>query len=258
MAYLLNHFYPYEDPSIGIDGDIMDVVCSCLKMFYPNNIEKQTNIMMTDLAMYTTKEGSFGKTQSIKECVVNNKKYDPVQWWSLFGHQTPDLQWVAKTILALTTSSSWCERNWSTFERIHTKKRNRLDVDRLNNLVYVQFNAKLINKKKRLKNKELNKDVLLASDNDASNAQGWMVEDGDKGVEPDSELSLQMVDKVTGADGMTQPQRSARVQKPERTLEEEFEFEDELVEEDDFDFESDEEQVLETYGEEQEELDTWS
>ncbi|KAK2634767.1 hypothetical protein Ddye_029559 [Dipteronia dyeriana] len=79
MAYLLNPFYLYEDPSIGTDGDIMDA--------------------------------------------------------------------------------------------IHTKKRNRLDVDRLNNLVYVQFNAKLINKQKRLKNKELNIDVLLASDSDASNAQ---------------------------------------------------------------------------------------
>ncbi|KAK2652825.1 hypothetical protein Ddye_012681 [Dipteronia dyeriana] len=81
----------------------------------------------------------------------------------------------------------------------------RLDVDRLNNLIYVQFNAKLINKQKMLKNKELNIDVLLASDSDASNAQGWTVEDGDEGVELDPELSLQMVAEATGADGMTQP-----------------------------------------------------
>ncbi|CAN6999504.1 unnamed protein product, partial [Brassica rapa subsp. trilocularis] len=42
-------------------------------------------------------------------------------------------------------------RNWSSFEGIHTKKRNRLDVNRLNNLVYVQFNAKLFNKKKQIR-----------------------------------------------------------------------------------------------------------
>ncbi|KAK2645550.1 hypothetical protein Ddye_020745 [Dipteronia dyeriana] len=124
MAYLLNPFYLYEDPSIGTDGDIMDT--------------------------------------------------------------------------------------------IHTKKRNRLDVDRLNNLVYAQFNANSINKQKRLKNKELNIDVLLASDGDASNAQGWIDEDDDEGVEPDSELSLQIVDETTGADGMTQPQRSARVKKTQK------------------------------------------
>ncbi|TXG61020.1 hypothetical protein EZV62_012383 [Acer yangbiense] len=62
--------------------------------------------------------------------------------------------------------------------------------------------------------------------------------------------------EAIGADEMTQPRRSARVQRPKRTLEEEFESEDEPVEEDDFEFESDKEQVLETYGEEQEELDT--
>ncbi|KAL5759798.1 hypothetical protein ACOSQ2_018636 [Xanthoceras sorbifolium] len=42
------------------------------------------------------------------------------------------------------------------------KKRNRLDVSRLNNLVYVQFNAKLSNKQKRAKEKDL--DVILAKD----------------------------------------------------------------------------------------------
>ena len=77
MAYLLNPFYLYDDPSIGNEGDIMDAVCSCLEIFYPNDFEKQTNIMMTDLAMYTTKEGGFGKIQAIKACEINNDKYDP-------------------------------------------------------------------------------------------------------------------------------------------------------------------------------------
>ncbi|TXG65849.1 hypothetical protein EZV62_007124 [Acer yangbiense] len=57
--------------------------------------------------------------------------------------------------------------------------------------------------------------------------------------------------EAIGADEMTQPRRSARIP---RDLEEEFESEDELVEEDNFEFESDEEQVLEGYGEEQDEL----
>ena len=33
--------------------------------------------------------------------------------------------------------------------QIHTKKRNRLDVNRLNSLVYVQFNARLFDKQKK-------------------------------------------------------------------------------------------------------------
>ncbi|KAL5844349.1 hypothetical protein ACOSQ4_010307 [Xanthoceras sorbifolium] len=57
-----------------------------------------------------------------------------------------------------------------------------MDVDRLNNLVFIQFNSKLMNKQKKLMDKEANIDVLLASNGNASNAQGWMVDDGPKGV----------------------------------------------------------------------------
>ncbi|XP_073053848.1 uncharacterized protein [Primulina eburnea] len=67
--------------------------------------------------------------------------------------------------------------------RIHTKKRNRLDTGRLNNLVYVQFNAKFINKKRSQEEKGL--DVLLASE--ATMAQGWIVDGGDEGVETNVE-----------------------------------------------------------------------
>ena len=101
--------------------------------------------------------------------------------------------------------------------------------------------------------KEANIDVLLASDGDASHAQGWIVDDGDEEVEPATGLTWQLVDEATGANEMIQLRRSARIP---RDLEEEFESEDEPVEKDNFEFESDEEQVLERYGEEQDELDT--
>lgn len=59
------------------------------------------------------------------------------------------------------------------FLQIHTKKRNRLDVNRLNSLVYVQFNAKLFNKQKRIKDKDV--DVIL-EDGDESKAEEWLVD----------------------------------------------------------------------------------
>lgn len=57
--------------------------------------------------------------------------------------------------------------------QIHTKKRNRLDVHRLNRLVYVQFNAKLFNKQRRVKDKNI--DVIL-EDGDERNLEEWIVE----------------------------------------------------------------------------------
>ncbi|RWR88570.1 hypothetical protein CKAN_01759400 [Cinnamomum micranthum f. kanehirae] len=39
--------------------------------------------------------------------------------------------------------ASGCERNWSIFEHIHSPKRNRLEHQRLNDLVFVYYNLKL-------------------------------------------------------------------------------------------------------------------
>nr|KAJ0217464.1 hypothetical protein LSAT_V11C300106260 [Lactuca sativa] len=72
-------------------------------------------------------------------------------------------------IISLTSSSSGCERNWSMFLQ---KKRNRLEASKLNNLIYVQFNAKKMEKNQ--KRKDRNIEVLLA--NDSLSAQEWIVD----------------------------------------------------------------------------------
>ncbi|RZS00607.1 hypothetical protein BHM03_00030351 [Ensete ventricosum] len=68
---------------------------------------------------------------------------DPVEWWIQFGGDAPHLRKVAIRILSQTTTSSGCERNWSTFALIHTKVRNRLSYKRLEKLVYVHYNMRL-------------------------------------------------------------------------------------------------------------------
>jgi len=50
---------------------------------------------------------------------------------------------MAIKVLSQTCSSSGCERNWSVFEKLHTKKCNRLDTPRLNDLGYVYYNIRL-------------------------------------------------------------------------------------------------------------------
>ncbi|KAK1293027.1 hypothetical protein QJS10_CPB17g01013 [Acorus calamus] len=66
-----------------------------------------------------------------------------VNWWDKYGGEVPELRKVAIKILGLTCSSSGCERNWSAFENLHTKKRNRLKQKKLNDIVFVQYNKKL-------------------------------------------------------------------------------------------------------------------
>uniref|UniRef100_J3MSA7 HAT C-terminal dimerisation domain-containing protein n=1 Tax=Oryza brachyantha TaxID=4533 RepID=J3MSA7_ORYBR len=75
--------------------------------------------------------------------IANKEKMVPIDWWCAYGGHAIDLQRFAKRIVNLCASSSGCESNWSTFEFIHTKKRNRLVHKRLNDVVFVAYNRKM-------------------------------------------------------------------------------------------------------------------
>ncbi|XP_010266340.1 PREDICTED: uncharacterized protein LOC104603870 [Nelumbo nucifera] len=70
------------------------------------------------------------------------------QWWLRFGCDTPNLKRIVVRILSQTCSSSICERNWSVFECIHMKIRNRLEHQKLNDLVYVHCNLHVMDGRK--------------------------------------------------------------------------------------------------------------
>ena len=53
------------------------------------------------------------------------------------------MQTSAIRILSQGSSASACERNWSSFDHIHSRKRNRLLSGRLEDLVYVCSNLQL-------------------------------------------------------------------------------------------------------------------
>ena len=65
------------------------------------------------------------------------------EWWLTYGCSAPNLQKLAIHVLSQTCSASGCERNWSLFEHIHSKKRNRLEHQRMNDMAYVQCNSRL-------------------------------------------------------------------------------------------------------------------
>ena len=65
------------------------------------------------------------------------------EWWFMHGTDAPNLRKIAIRILSQTTSASGCEQNWSTFALIHTKVRNRLNYQKLERLVFAQYNMRL-------------------------------------------------------------------------------------------------------------------
>eukprot|EP00644_Phytophthora_capsici_P019292 jgi/Phyca11/132376/e_gw1.158.18.1 len=56
------------------------------------------------------------------------------------------LQTLAKQLFRCASSTAASERNFSTHAFIHSKLRNRLQLDRVEKLVHIFFNAKNVSK----------------------------------------------------------------------------------------------------------------
>ncbi|XP_039035558.1 uncharacterized protein LOC120172051 [Hibiscus syriacus] len=126
-AYFLNHAFFYDEKFCS-KNRVMSAAISLLeKRAFCNDLTKG----ISEMNMYRELQGSFGRESALT---------------ALFGGSAPILQKLAIRLLSQTSSSSGCERNWSVFERIHTKRRNRLEHQRLNDLVYVTYNLHLKNR----------------------------------------------------------------------------------------------------------------
>ena len=127
--------------------------------------------------------------------------------------------------------------------QVHTKKRNRLTTTRLNKLVFIQFNSKMMSKKQKIKSKKID-DVLLSSD--TSEAQGFLHEDGhscalivyrdehEEDVMPGTGIPWSVLGDAVGAEEQLELRRSTRVR--QLYEEEYFESEEEEFDEDDDDY----------------------
>ncbi|XP_022152799.1 uncharacterized protein LOC111020429 [Momordica charantia] len=85
---------------------------------------------------YVNGQGALGTDFAILGRTVNA----PGDWWSGYGYEIPSLQRAAIRILSQPCSSYGCRWNWVTFESLHSKKRNRAEQEKLNDLVFVQCN----------------------------------------------------------------------------------------------------------------------
>lgn len=90
-------------------------------------------------AKYANKQGIFAVAAVQRKA----KDMSATQWWRQFGGTTPELRGLATKITAQVGASSASERNWSTYDFVHNKRRNRLHPDRANDLVYVHSGLRL-------------------------------------------------------------------------------------------------------------------
>jgi hypothetical protein len=80
--------------------------------------------------------GLFGRPMAVAAA----KTMPGHRWWIAFGSGTPELQLVATRVLSQPVSASACERNWSTFDFVHTKNWNRLTSKKVRSIKLVLCN----------------------------------------------------------------------------------------------------------------------
>ncbi|VFQ82282.1 unnamed protein product [Cuscuta campestris] len=136
-GHYLNPEYFYSDPNIESNEEVVEGFYKVLEKLIPDT-KIQDNIT-NELISYRKAEGIMGYNIAKRQ----RTSKPAVEWWRAYGGSVPFLQKFAIKILSLTCSALGCERNWSFFEHVHSKKRKRLDQTRLNDLLFVKYNRAL-------------------------------------------------------------------------------------------------------------------
>uniref|UniRef100_A0A6N2LXX5 BED-type domain-containing protein n=1 Tax=Salix viminalis TaxID=40686 RepID=A0A6N2LXX5_SALVM len=141
-----------EKPSIGYLYEAMDKAKEAIKTRLKNRISQYGPYIRAFLSNKGVTRGLLRTiTRLVPDCDIQDiisgqieeYKKAAVAWWEQFGNDTEELQKFAIRVLSQCCSATGCERNWSVFEYIHSKKRNRLEHKRLNDLVFVRYNLKI-------------------------------------------------------------------------------------------------------------------
>ncbi|XP_061374524.1 uncharacterized protein LOC133316764 [Gastrolobium bilobum] len=187
--YYLNpqiHYGPNFKSTLQLKRGLYDALDKVL------GIENGLILMDSQLEDFKCRKNFMG-CKAAKISVYNKS---PTQWWDSYGDENPELQRAAIRILGLTCSSSACEGNWSAFERVHTKRRNRLTTKKLNDVIFVMVNRKLAKKKN-------NRKPLIHDLEDLPSDEDWVVEDenetnmeGDLGLDEEQEENLDLETQI--------------------------------------------------------------
>eukprot|EP00253_Pinus_taeda_P004336 PITA_04336 len=182
-GYFLNPWYHYKAlVARALSGEVRDGLIDCIDRMIP--LECDQLEIHRQVTTFSKATGTFGKNLA----KIAREANEPAQWWEAFGNHFPQLQKFAIRILSQTCSATKCEHNCFVFERIHMKKRNRLDKKRLNDLVYVQYNLWL--RRNQLLNKRPDSDPMVLEDIDPT--LDWVVESHLVEFDSNEELDLNL------------------------------------------------------------------
>ena len=130
-----NRVAPHQDEEISTERN------KCLRRYFPDPEDRKK--VSIEFSRFSSAADVFSNFDSIED----RWELDPKSWWVNYGSSAPLLQKLALKLLVQPSSSSCCERNWSTYSFIHSKRRNKLNPSRAEDLVYVHTNLRLLSRR---------------------------------------------------------------------------------------------------------------
>ncbi|XP_019095600.1 PREDICTED: uncharacterized protein LOC104763276 [Camelina sativa] len=237
-GYFLNpeiQYGKYDDANC---EEVLKGLYDCIDRLVPE-IKTQDKIM-SEIDEFKNATGLFGYHMAIRHKATKS----PAEWWSSYGSSTPHLQKFAIKVLSLTCSATGCERNWGVSQLIHTKRRNRLSQNRLNDMVFVKYNRAL---QRRYKRKDIVDPILLEEIDDSNE---WLTgrmdgsSDNEAAASSRFEKEKGIASTSSGSRAFRKPPSSGMtlVDEDDDDVEEDFGggelFQDTLLDRDDYEFEN--------------------
>nr|DAD42599.1 TPA_asm: hypothetical protein HUJ06_000829 [Nelumbo nucifera] len=143
LAYVLTPYYYSESwlissaPGGGkrkkphADPDIQKAYLDALDRAVGDS--KEAFMVRQQLSDFVSGRGAFACSQAIED----RETMAALSWWNLYGVTTSELYNLAIRVLSQSVRTSYVERELSTFWYIHNVKRNKLNSNRADSLVYV-------------------------------------------------------------------------------------------------------------------------
>ncbi|KAH1076635.1 hypothetical protein GLYMA_19G069000v4 [Glycine max] len=186
VVYTLKAMGPlffYTNPNIDNDNEVVDVLYKCTDRF--NEDDDFVVEVHKQLLVYKRVGERFGMTVAMKA----RTEISLAEWWKLYGGKTPHLQTIAIKVLSLTCSSSGFG--------IHSKKRSKLEHQKLQDLVYVKYNQALLD---RFVCHDVIDPIAL---NDIDDSNEWLLEESE-GEEAGTDLVFDEDDDLNWLDVLRQ------------------------------------------------------
>ncbi|XP_042475564.1 uncharacterized protein LOC122057512 [Macadamia integrifolia] len=158
-------FYSIEGD---VPNEIMSGMLDCIERLVPDT--KIQDKITKELNSYKNAAGDLGRKMAIRA----RHTMLPVEWWSTYGGGCPNLARLAIRILSQTCSANGFKQNQISFKQFHHQRRNRIEHQRLSDLIFVQYNLRsrlLLHRK----NKELDALDPISFDN-IDTVEDWVTE----------------------------------------------------------------------------------